>query len=118
MGELIVGIERPGPAGLPLGRQTHVRPRRESISIALLVVCAMWVLLTWEPDWWLASHGAEAARRVPTLGLALLIAVALAKARRLVCWPMALFVTSHLIGLAIATNRGFALQDAATIRRR
>jgi O-antigen ligase len=80
------------------------------MSFPLLLVYTMWVLLLLEPEWWLASFGAEPLKRIPSLLFLIAVGVVLAKAdRRCLYWPMALFLVSHMITLPFVTNRGYAL---------
>src|SRR2546421_1118215 len=80
------------------------------MSLSLLVVYSLWLLTLFEPEWWLASFGAEPLKRLPSLLFPMAIGLILAKGeRRSLYWPMALFVASHMIALPFATNRGYAI---------
>ena len=83
---------------------------------ALFLVYAMWVLILFEPEWWLASFGADPLKNIPTVLLPLVVYVAVTKAdRRALCWPMALFLVIHTIALPFVINRGLAMPLFKTI---
>jgi O-antigen ligase len=82
----------------------------------LALVYVMWVLMLFEPEWFLASFGAGPLRHIPTLLLPICIVVALAKAdRRAFYWPMGLFLAIHVIALPFVTNRGYAMPPFKTV---
>jgi len=86
------------------------------MPLSLLLVYLLWALALFEPEWWLASFGAEPLKRLPSLLLPLAIGVVLAKAdRRSLYAPMALFVISHMIALPFATNRGYAMSPFKSV---
>src|SRR5919106_4513869 len=103
---------KPVQAGGGAGNTT----RREPMSPELLLVYTMWVLMLFEPEWWLASFGAGPLKYIPTLLLPVVIAVAALKAdRRSLYWPMALFLVAHTIPLPFVTNRGYAMPLFKTV---
>lgn len=91
-------------------RGTSGVARREPMPFPLFLVYTMWVLLLLEPEWWLASFGAEPLKRIPTLLFPVVIGVILLKAGvRSQYWPMALFLALHVLTLPVLTNRGLAM---------
>ena len=89
---------------------------RTSMSPELFLVYTMWVLILFEPEWWLARFGAEPLKSLPTVLLPLLVCVAVSKAqRRALCWPMALFLVLHTVPLPFVTNRGLAMPLFKTV---
>jgi hypothetical protein len=86
------------------------------MSADLLLVYVMWVLVLFEPEWWLASFGAGPLKYIPTVLLPICIFVALGKIdRRAFYWPMGLFLAIHLIALPFVTNRGYAMPLFKTV---
>jgi O-antigen ligase len=99
-----------------LDRNTGSVAKREPVSPELLLVYVMWVLMLFEPEWWLASFGAGPLKYIPTILLPICICVALAKAdRRAYYWPMGLFLLIHVIALPFVTNRGYAMPPFKTV---
>ena len=83
---------------------------------ALFLVYTMWVLILFEPEWWLASFGAEPLKYLPTVLLPLVVWVAVVKAdRQALYWPMGLFLVIHTIPLPFVTNRGLAMPLFKTV---
>ena len=101
------------PTSLQAGRRTGSLLSRDP---ALFLVYAMWVLILFEPEWWLASLGAEPLKSLPTVLVPLVVYVAVTKAdRHALCWPMALFLVIHAIPLPFVVNRGLAMPLFKTV---
>jgi O-antigen ligase len=76
----------------------------------------MWVLVLFEPEWWLASFGAGPLKYIPTILLPVCMLVALVKAdRRAFYWPMGFFLLIHTVALPFVTNRGYAMPLFKTV---
>jgi O-antigen ligase len=105
-----------GPTFRQVDRKTGGARNREAMSSELLLVYVMWVLMLFEPEWWLASFGAGALKYIPTILFPICVCVALAKAdRRAYYWPMGLFLLIHVIALPFVTNRGYAMPLFKTV---
>src|SRR5262249_51042480 len=101
------------PTSLQVGSRTGSLIGRDP---ALFLVYTMWVLILFEPEWWLASFGPQPLKNIPTVLLPLVVWVAVTKAdRRALCWPMALFLATHTIALPFVLNRGLAMPLFKTV---
>src|SRR5437870_12618652 len=107
---------KPTSTSLQAGRMTGSVVGRESMPRDLFFVYALWVLMLFEPEWWLASFGAQPLKYLPTALLPIGVCVAVVKAdRRALGWPMALFLVIHIIALPFVTNRGLAMPLFQTV---
>jgi O-antigen ligase len=57
----------------PLPPAGKAKPRREKVPLGTKFVYLMWVFVLFDPQWWVAAHGPDAATRVPTVLFALML---------------------------------------------
>lgn len=91
-------------------RQDVGRPAQERTTAKSKLVYLMWILVLFEPDWFLSAHGAAGIERIFTLLLIPVAAmIAFCGRREAFYWPYLLIITIHAIWLPFALNSGFVM---------
>lgn len=108
----------PAAAGSPASATAGVRAHEPIVwsmkavlrqPPTVLVIFFLWVLLIYEPEWWLASFGLGPLKRIPTLLFPVVVAFALLRLRlSIINWWLVLFLVSHTVMVPFASNQGFA----------
>lgn len=75
------------------------------------VLLAMWILLLFEPDWFLSAFGGGAVlKRIPTLLLPVLIVCTATRWRRQgLYWPFIGIMAIHIVHMPLVENRGLLM---------
>lgn len=103
------GMSVENTRGLPVARTaTAARGRSARGGAALGFVYLWWVLILFEPDWFLAGMIGGPWPRIPMLLTpGLLLILARTGNTRWVDWPFALFLLLYVIAIFYAENRGY-----------
>jgi O-antigen ligase len=103
-------LPAPAAAGGPdVAAPPAVRPERTGFALGVLY--AMWIIILFDPQWWIASYGPSFVLKLPTLMFAVLLALTLMKGPRRFFPPLLAFLVYMIATLPFAYvfGRSFAV---------
>ena len=116
-GPPLLGVGRPRHAATaPAASDVYTAPRDRPLGTPAKVLLAMWIAVTFDPQWFLQSIGLKPLLKVPTLLLLWLIALLISEVPNKAAWrkswewnwPFLCFVLSGLVMVPFAQNNGIA----------
>jgi len=89
---------------------TLLRPAPQRTTPAVVLVYILWILVWFEPDWFLAARGAGVLVRIfPLLLLPAMAMIAFNGRREAFYWPFVALLAIHVLWLPFAINSGFVM---------